>query len=947
MLPLSTPLLAQLPSVIKHFQELALCIEAFAPHEQAVLSLSDFVAENLKIHPEWLTEIRQNPPQAQEWHQYAEWLQQALALAEDDNTLMRVLRQFRNKILVRIAWSQTLHSSTTQETLQQLSMLAETLIIAARDGLYPRCCQDWGTPCNEQGEPQPLLILGMGKLGGGELNFSSDIDLIFAYPENGITRGGRREMDNAQFFTRLGQRLIKVLDQQTVDGFVYRVDMRLRPFGDSGPLVFSFAALEDYYQEQGRDWERYAMVKARIMGASSESYCEELRRMLRPFIFRRYIDFSVIQSLRNMKGMIEREVRRRGLKDNIKLGAGGIREIEFITQVFQLIRGGRELSLQSPALLPTLQKIEKLELLPSSQVEQLADSYLFLRRLENLLQSIDDQQTQTLPEDELNRSRLTWGMGFERWDELMIALNSKMGTVRVIFTQLIGDDSDNHEEEAGHVPFKSLWLENLEKEELIILAPHLDESVAQQILHVIALFRQDVGKRTIGPRGRDVLDHLMPRLLAKVCLRQDANTVLERVIPLLLSIVSRTTYLELMLESEAVLTHVIRLCAASPMIATQLAHHPLLLDELLDPQFLYKPRPLNAYKDELRQYLLRIPEDDEEQQLEALRQFKQAQLLRIAAEDITGVLPVMKVSDHLTYLAEAIIEAVVQQAWGQMAKRYGVPSHLNQRRGLGFAVIGYGKLGGWELGYGSDLDLVFLLDCPMDVMTEGDRSIDARQFYLRLAQRIMHLFSARTSSGVLYDVDVRLRPSGESGMLVSTLGAFADYQRNEAWTWEHQALVRARMVFGDENLHQDFERIRHQTLCTVREPALLRQQVREMREKMHKHLGSRHSDQFDIKADPGGITDIEFIAQYLVLRYAPENERLTRWSDNVRIFELMATYGIMDKAEAAALTQAYISMRDELHHLALQEFSSRVSANCFSKQQEQIGHSWQQWLGEQ
>uniref|UniRef100_UPI0036DB9D14 bifunctional [glutamate--ammonia ligase]-adenylyl-L-tyrosine phosphorylase/[glutamate--ammonia-ligase] adenylyltransferase n=1 Tax=Photorhabdus sp. RM322S TaxID=3342825 RepID=UPI0036DB9D14 len=947
MLPLSTPLLAQLPSVTKHFQELALCVEAFAPHEQAVLSLSDFVAENLKIHPEWLTEIRQNPPQAREWHQYAEWLQQVLSSAEDENTLMRVLRQFRNKILVRIAWSQVLHTSTTQETLQQLSMLAETLIIAARDGLYQRCCRDWGTPCNEQGEPQPLLILGMGKLGGGELNFSSDIDLIFAYPENGITRGGRREMDNAQFFTRLGQRLIKVLDQQTVDGFVYRVDMRLRPFGDSGPLVFSFAALEDYYQEQGRDWERYAMVKARIMGAGSESYCEELRRMLRPFIFRRYIDFSVIQSLRNMKGMIEREVRRRGLKDNIKLGAGGIREIEFITQVFQLIRGGREWCLQSPALLPTLQVIEKLELLPSSQVEQLAGSYLFLRRLENLLQSINDQQTQTLPEDELNRSRLTWGMGFESWDELMIALNSRMGAVRIIFTQLIGDDSDNNEEEAGHVPFKSLWLENLEKEELIILAPHLDELVAQQILHVIALFRQDVGKRTIGPRGRDVLDHLMPRLLVKICLRQDANTVLERVIPLLLSIVSRTTYLELMLESEAVLTHVIRLCAASPMIATQLARHPLLLDELLDPQFLYKPLPLNAYKDELRQYLLRIPEDDEEQQLEALRQFKQAQLLRIAAEDITGVLPVMKVSDHLTYLAEAIIEAVVQQAWGQMAKRYGVPSHLDQRQGLGFAVIGYGKLGGWELGYGSDLDLVFLLDCPMDVMTEGDRSIDARQFYLRLAQRIMHLFSARTSSGVLYDVDVRLRPSGESGMLVSTIGAFADYQQNEAWTWEHQALVRARMVFGDENLHQDFERIRHQTLCTGREPALLRQQVREMREKMHKHLGSCHSDQFDIKADPGGITDIEFIAQYLVLRYAPENERLTRWSDNVRIFELMATYGIMDKAEAATLTQAYISMRDELHHLVLQEFSSRVSANCFSKQQEQIGHSWQQWLGEQ
>ncbi|MBD2795824.1 bifunctional [glutamate--ammonia ligase]-adenylyl-L-tyrosine phosphorylase/[glutamate--ammonia-ligase] adenylyltransferase [Xenorhabdus sp. 18] len=944
MLPLSPPLTRQLQHILANLPPLEETITPFSPDEQAVLSLSEFVAENLLSHPAWLEEIRQHPPQAQEWQYYSDWLKQTLLAVNDENGLMRSLRLFRHRMLVRIAWSQALQSSTTEQTLQQLSQLAETLIIAARDWLYLRCCRDWGTPINSEGVAQPLLILGMGKLGGGELNFSSDIDLIFAYPENGVTQGGRREMDNSQFFTRLGQKLIKTLDQQTVDGFVYRVDMRLRPFGDSGPLVFSFPALEDYYQEQGRDWERYALVKARIMGNDDQAYCQELRQMLRPFVFRRYIDFSAIQSLRNMKGMIEREVRRRGLKENIKLGAGGIREIEFITQVFQLIRGGREPSLQSRSLLPTLKAIGDLALLPPEPLQQLEESYLFLRRFENLLQSIRDQQTQTLPDNALDRARLAWGMNFADWDALMAETERKMRAVRGIFQQLIGDETEENSEEASHVPFKSLWQETLTTDELIALIPHLDDAKARKILDVMALFRQDVSKRTIGPRGRDVLDQLMPRLLAKISARKDADIVLERISPLLLSIVSRTTYLELMLESEQVMVHVIRLCAASPMIASQLAGHPLLLDELLDPKSLYQPLPIEAYRDELYQYLLRIPEDDEEQLLEALRQFKQAQLLRIAAEDIAGVLPVMKVSDHLTYLAEAIIEAVVRLAWNQMTKRYGVPAHLSQQQGLGFAIIGYGKLGGWELGYGSDLDLVFLLDCPMGVMTDGARSIEARQFYLRLAQRIIHLFSTRTASGVLYDVDARLRPSGEAGMLVSTLEAFDDYQKNDAWTWEHQALIRARMVFGDEKMRHEFERIRRETLCLPRDPDLLRQQVREMREKMYQHLGSHQPNQFDIKADPGGITDIEFIAQYQVLRYAPENPKLTRWSDNVRIFELMAQHHIMDEQEAMALTQAYITLRDELHRLALQTLSSRVEAGHFRRQQTFVRDSWQKWL---
>lgn len=913
--------------------------------QQGVLAFSDFVQDNLARHPDWWQSLQEQAPAPDEWRHYPAWLAEKLAGVADENALMRELRLFRRQMLTRIAWMQTLATSSTQDSLKQLSELAETLIVAARDWLWLACCREFGTPVNAAGEPQPLLILGMGKLGGGELNFSSDIDLIFTWPENGTTTGGRRELDNAQFFTRLGQRLIKVLDQPTVDGFVYRVDMRLRPFGDSGPLVLSFAALEDYYQEQGRDWERYAMVKARLMGGTDDRWSQELQQMLRPFIYRRYIDFSVIQSLRNMKSMIAREVRRRGLTDNIKLGAGGIRETEFIVQVFQLIRGGRERSLQLRALLPTLQAIGELNLLPGEQVGQLSEAYLYLRRLENLLQSINDEQTQTLPADALNRERLAWAMGVENWAALTRQLEGHMAAVRAIFDDLIGDDTPETGGNKEADDYGVLWQDRLEEAELAPLVPHLESEARQRLLQTINDFRQDVDKRTIGPRGRQALDQLMPRLLSEVCPRDDAAVALSRLTPLLLGVVTRTTYLELLTEYHGALKHLIRLCAASPMVASQLARYPLLLDELLDPATLYQPTATDAYRDELRQYLLRIPEEDEEQQLEALRQFKQAQHLRIAAADIAGTLPVMKVSDHLTWLAEAMIEQVVQQAWQMMVQRYGRPSHLTQLQERGFAVVGYGKLGGWELGYSSDLDLVFLHDCPADAVTDGERSIDGRQFYLRLAQRVMHLFSTRTSSGILYEVDARLRPSGAAGMLVSTFDAFDEYQRNEAWTWEHQALVRARIVFGEAALSQRFDDIRHGILCLPREADKLKIDVREMREKMRAHLGNKHKGRWDLKADRGGITDIEFITQYLVLRYAASEPKLTRWSDNVRILELMANNDRMSSEEAKALTQAYVTLRDALHHLALQELPGHVPPDAFSAEQSVVNNSWLHWFG--
>lgn len=940
-------LVQQAQWVVDDFQHHVPELLPLSPQEKIFFALSDFACQQIKNHPAWWTAIRHQPPQIGEWQHYHQWLTKQLANNPSEEELQRILRQFRHQMLIRIVWLQLFHddSNSKLQILQHLSVLAETLIIVARDWLYAECCQNWGTPCDPQGQPQPLLILAMGKLGGGELNFSSDVDLIFAFPENGVTKGGRRQMENSQFFTRLGQKLINLLAQKTIDGFVYRVDMRLRPFGDSGPLVFSFAALEDYYQEQGRDWERYAMIKMRIIGDDNSVYSDGLKNMLRPFVFRRYIDFSVIQSLRNMKNMIEREVRRLGWQNNIKLGAGGIREIEFIGQVFQLIRGGREPSLRSPALLPTLIAIDELSLLTTEQVTQLTDNYLFLRRTENILQSINDQQSQTLPGQTLHQARLAWAMGFDAWPAFYQQLIARMQSVHAIFMQIIGRN-DEKSDDTLLTFFVDFWQQISSENKLEPLFSECKDEKKQNIIKQLWLFHQDLAKRTIGPRGRDVLDQLMPKLIAEIYHRDDINRIFQRIIPLLISIASRTTYLELILESEQVLTHLIRLCAASPMIAEQLTRHPLLLDELIDPFSLYQPLPVTAYRDELRQYLLRIDEDDDEQQLEALRQFKQAQLLRIAAEDIAGLLPVMKVSDHLTCLAEAIIEAVVQLAWNKLTKRYGKPAHLSQQPvGVtGFAVVGYGKLGGFELGYGSDLDLVFLFDCPLGVVTDGQRVIEGRQFYLRLAQQILHLFSTRTSSGILYQIDARLRPSGESGMLVSTFQSFEDYQKTQAWTWEHQALIRARTVFAEPPLEQAFNRIRREALLIAREDTILRQQVVAMRQKMYQHQANRQQAYFDLKIDPGGITDIEFIAQYLVLRYCANHVALLDWSDNVRIFTLLAEYAVMSNEEAEQLIKIYTEMRDTLHHLSLQALPSKVLASQFEQQRKKVLLSWQKWF---
>ena len=915
---------------------------------ERTLGLSDFIGQALQSQPTLLSWLFQHLVFRARAPRYREDLEPLLASQPNELSVMKALRHFRNREMLWLAWHDFNHSISLDDSLYHLSALAEGIIVEAYAWLYEVCCREMGTPCDEEGRPQPMLILGMGKLGGEELNFSSDIDLIFTYPENGQTQGLKRSISNSQFFARLGQRLIKVLDQQTMEGFCYRVDMRLRPFGESGPLVMSFAALEDYYQEQGRDWERYAMVKARVLGKEQVSCYQSLRKMLRPFVFRRYIDFSAIQSLRRMKSLVQSEVRRRGLTKNIKLGAGGIRELEFIVQSFQLIRGGREPLLRKRGFFVTLKAICDLGLITKKDAQILEVAYRYLRRIENRLQAIADKQTQTLPECERDQSRLFIAMKESSWESMLENIQNQMSAVRVIFDDLVGNEEEK-EHLTTQIPseYAEIWDAARDKDLVRQILEELNSAQCIEKAEILFHFKEEIAKRSLGSRGREVLHRLMPFILLETLSLKEGLGAFERVLVLLAAIATRTTYLELFDEHHSAITQLVRLCSASPMVASQLTKYPVLLDELLDRYHLYHPTPFDQYRTGLFEFLARTPQEDMEQQMEMIRQYKQGELLRIAAADIAGVLPVMKVSDHLTFLAEAIVCAVVEQAWHQMVMKFGQPTHLKGDDGRGFAVIGYGKLGGIELAYGSDLDVVFLHDCPLDSVTDGKTAIDGRQFYLKLAQRIVHLFSTKTSSGVLYEIDTRLRPSGVSGMLVTTLDSFQEYQQTQAWTWEHQALVRARLVYGESAIASAFSSLREEVLTQKRDRAALRKDVQEMRQKMKNHQAakkraSKNAPLFHIKHDAGGITDIEFLTQFLLLANAHEMPDLTRWSDNVRLLDALATAGILDPVQALSLIDAYTRMRNEIHRLNLLDAPLSVCDTSFLLERQAVEKAWKQ-----
>lgn len=934
----------------------------FVSDLKLVWSCSEFVAAACSGRPDIFQQLVESGDLADSYTEGAmeQRLSERLQNAESEDGLFRELRQFRAREMIRVVWRDFTRSASLEETTADMTALAEACLQCTLDFLYPIACGDWGTPVNSEGSPQQMVVLGMGKMGAWELNVSSDIDLIFSYPESGETRGGRRSFSNQEFFVRLGQKLIKALDVRNADGFVFRVDMRLRPYGQSGALILNFDAMEEYYQTQGREWERYAMIKARVVAGDREAGAK-LMAMLRPFTYRKYIDFSAIDSLRDMKALINREVQRKGMSNDVKRGAGGIREVEFVAQTFQLIRGGRDARFQNSALKDILVLLGAEGLLPANHTEELYRSYTFLRNVEHVLQGWQDKQTQMLPGAELDQLRLAFVMGFDHWDDFLACLNKHRALVRELFEAVIADEKKEGNGESISEEFqqaKNIWQSNDDSDVVAQELGALGYNNSEQAVGFLQDLQKSRSVLSMASDTRVRLDDLMPGLIA-VCapLDNDAET-LGRVLTLIESVARRSAYLVLLKENPVALNSTVRLCAASTWIAEQLSRYPALLDELLDTRTLYSLPDRGQLEDELRQQLLRVPEGDLEAQMEVLRYFKCSHSLHVAACEVEGILPLMKVSDYLTWLAESILSHVLEIAWDQMVERYGRPAGENGDE-PGFLIVGYGKLGGIELGHGSDLDLVFLHDANPNKSTDGDRSIDNATFFMRLGQRIIHIITTQMISGDLYEVDMRLRPSGNSGMLVASLAAFEKYQLEDAWTWEHQALVRARPIVGSSRLSKAFEEARHRVLCQQRDHQKLLADVIEMRNKMREHLGGskRGGDKggsskssgggsaaFNLKQGVGGIVDIEFMVQFVVLDRSHEIPDLTRWSDNIRILECLDECGVISVEDAEFLMGAYKNYRSAGHRLQLQKLPVVVGASEFTLEREQVSAVWNKLL---
>jgi glutamate-ammonia-ligase adenylyltransferase len=916
-----------------------------------VWGCSDFVAEQCSADPALFQQLVESGDLAQSYDAdaYLQRLQQQLAEVSGEEQLSQQLRIFRRREMIRIVWRDFTRSAPMLETTRDATLLAEACIVKALDILHRLLCAQLGTPVNSLGEEQRLVIIAMGKMGAYELNISSDIDLIFAYPEAGQTQGAARSISNQEFFVRLGQQLIAAIDRQTADGFVFRVDMRLRPYGQSGALVLNFAALEEYYLTQGRDWERYAMIKARVVTGEPVD-ADYLTAMLRPFIYRKYLDYGSIESLRDLKRTINREVARKGMQDNIKLGPGGIREVEFIAQALQLIRGGRDTQLQTQSLYQALQVLAAEQIIARAEQQLLWQAYEFLRNTEHALQGIADKQTQELPRDELGQQRVAALLGFTTWADFYLQLQTHRDHVRSSFSAIISDRQQQTAQACSNK--QNIWLQDPDAETVL---QHLQEQGYQQpqkVAEQLATFYQGRLVQNLDALPRTRLEALLPKLIEVCAGRSDNSLTLSRTLGLIQGVLRRSAYLALLVENAQALEQLAILCERSSWIAEELAAYPALLDELLDPRSLYTAPDKQVLRDQLRQQTLRIPDEDQEQQMEAIRYFCRSYTLRVAACELMDVLPLMQVSDYLTWLAEVVVEHVLNVAWQQLAVTYGQPqisnpSRLNQQSQTpGFIVVAYGKMGGLEMGYKSDLDLVFLHSAEANQVTDGVRSIDNSTFFMRLGQRIIHLLSTPTHSGRAYEIDMRLRPSGNSGMLVSSLIGFEKYQRNDAWIWEHQALVRSRVVAGDADLAIDFGKVRDTVLRQVRHTQSLGTEVRQMREKMRKHLGQGTKDgKFSLKQGSGGIVDIEFMVQFAVLAWSHDHPSLTRWSDTIRIIESLSQCGLLEEQKALQLIDAYKRFRTAGHRLQLHNQLAEVAVSEFVEERKMVVTHWHTLFG--
>ncbi len=856
------------------------------------------------------------------------------------------LRRVRNRALLRVIWREVCGQAGLDETLGDLSALADTMLDVAARYAEVQLAERYGVARDDAGERIPPVILGMGKLGGLELNLSSDIDLIFLYTTEGET-DGRKSVSAQEYFGRLSRQVIALLDEVTADGFVFRIDTRLRPFGESGPPVVSFAALENYLLQHGRDWERYAYVKARIVGPQPGAAVavDLYDNLLRPFVYRRYLDYGVFESLREMHAMIAAEVTRRDLSDNIKLGPGGIREAEFVVQSLQIVRGGSDAGLQSRRLQKVLPRLVGSRGLAEEGAQVLRDGYRFLRRVENFIQAIRDQQTHDLPGGAADRARLCVAMGYDDWDALQQELDSHRAGIASQFAAVAfrgrGEDT-RFEEEVSR-----LWAANVGESRWAMLLGAQGFAEAAKAAASLHEFRNAAATRQIHKIAGERLQKFVPQLLAETMNTPRSATALSRTLGVIERVLRRSAYIALLNENRTALTRLVDLCSRSRYIAAQISRSPALLDELLDPRIFSGEVTRDELAAELQQRMLHEDRGDTETEIQAIAQFQRSAMFRIAVADFNGDLPIMKVSDALTWLAEVVLEEALRISWRDMSAIHGVPCYEVEEgvREAGFGIIGYGKLGGLELSYGSDLDIVFLHDSRgKKAMTNGDKPLDNTRFFARLVRRLMLFLTTQTGSGELYEIDMRLRPDGRRGLLVSSTEAFERYQEDNAWTWEHQALLRARPVAGDAGVADEFTRIRKDTLVGRVRRDMLRDDVTEMRRKMRGQLDRSDKHRFDLKHGAGGIGDIEFLVQYLVLLHASDEADVIFYSDNIRQLDALVATCCLEPPVGEGLQDCYRSYRLRQHHLALDEQPPLVGGDEFAEQREFVVSVWREWL---
>ncbi|MDX1913966.1 MAG: bifunctional [glutamate--ammonia ligase]-adenylyl-L-tyrosine phosphorylase/[glutamate--ammonia-ligase] adenylyltransferase [Methylophilus sp.] len=834
---------------------------------------------------------------------------------DDEIALKQRLRQLRQHVLARTIVRDINGLADFDEVVTITSALAELTIQQAIAFHQAQLITQYGVPKSLTQAPQSLIVVGMGKLGGGELNVSSDIDLIFAYEQDGQTDGAE-SISNQMFFTKLAKKVIAALDEVTEDGFVFRVDMRLRPFGSEGALVSSLDALEDYYQNYGREWERYAWIKGRVVDGPSAA----INKLLKPFIFRKYLDFNAYSAMRDLKLQIQRDVVQRGLEDNIKLGRGGIREIEFIVQLFQLIRGGQDADLQIKPTLQTLKVLGDKGLISQTAVAELTQSYIFLRNLEHRLMYVDDQQTQDLPQSLETKQRIVKMMQMHDWDTFIQQLNQHRAIVQSHFDATFSDTQTE-----SHAEAHAIWQGVTPAD---VACEYLYQSGYQDAMETLRrLNTLHAGSRyqQLPQQSKTRLDRLMPLVIHQAAQTSHPDDALVRTINLLENICRRASYLALLAEFPDALALVVKLCAASPWLAQYLSAHPILLDELLNTQNLYAVPDFAVLKSELEKKMQQL-EGDVEAQMDAMRHFKHSTVLRFAAQDVAAQLPLERLSDYLSDLAQVILQVSLQTIWQSLRfKHQETPQ---------FAIIGYGKLGGKELGYLSDLDIIFLYD---------DAHPDAAEIYAKFAQRINNWFNSLTNAGLLYETDLQLRPDGNSGLLVSSVEAFTDYQLNKAWVWEHQAITRARFIAGDSHVGASFASVRHKVLMQIRDEKTLKNEVIQMRQKMHA-THKPHLEWFDVKHDAGGIIDVEFIVQYLVLRYANVYMQLIENIGNIALLHTLAALGLIEQTIAEKVANAYRAYRIIIHSTRLQEKEAKVSVLEVEAHRAAVLLLWQQVL---